>query len=59
MNQPHDIWGAYYDFVYEQTFGGYYHALTAETVNVIKQILPDATVSPPYFKQVKSRYFLI
>jgi SAM-dependent methyltransferase len=44
MNQPHDIWGAYYDFVYEQTFGGYYHALTAETVSVIKQILPDATI---------------
>ena len=44
MNQPHDNWGEYYDYVYEQTFGGYYDALTAETLNVIKQILPDATI---------------
>jgi SAM-dependent methyltransferase len=44
MNKPHDNWGEYYDFVYEQTFGGYYDALTAETLNVIKQILPDATI---------------
>ena len=44
MNQPHDNWGEYYDFVYEQTFGGYYDALTEETLNVIKQILPDATI---------------
>jgi SAM-dependent methyltransferase len=44
MNQPHDNWGAYYDFVYEQTFGGYYDALTTETLKVIKQILPDATI---------------
>jgi len=44
MNQPHDNWGEYYDFVYEQTFGGYYDALTAETLNVIKQILPHATI---------------
>jgi SAM-dependent methyltransferase len=44
MNQPHDNWGEYYDFVYEQTFGGYYDALTAETLNVIKQVLPDATI---------------
>jgi SAM-dependent methyltransferase len=44
MDQPHDNWGEYYDYVYEQTFGGYYDALTAETLNVIKQILPDATI---------------
>lgn len=44
MNQPHDNWGACYDYVYEQTFGGYYDALTAETLNVIKHILPDATI---------------
>ena len=44
MNQPHDNWGEYYDYVYEKTFGGYYDALTAETLNVIKQILPDATI---------------
>jgi SAM-dependent methyltransferase len=44
MNQPHDNWGEYYDFVYEQTFGGYYDALTAETLNVINQILPDGSI---------------
>lgn len=44
MNQPHDNWGAYYDFVYEKTFGGYYDALTAETLNVIKQILPEGSI---------------
>jgi SAM-dependent methyltransferase len=44
MNQPHDNWGEYYDYVYEQTFGGYYDALTAETLNVIKQILPDGSI---------------
>jgi SAM-dependent methyltransferase len=44
MNQPHDNWGEYYDFVYEQTFGGYYDALTAETLNVIKQILPAGSI---------------
>jgi SAM-dependent methyltransferase len=44
MNQPHDSWGEYYDFVYEQTFGGYYDALTAETLQVIKQILPESSI---------------
>jgi SAM-dependent methyltransferase len=44
MNQPHDNWGEYYDFVYEQTFGGYYYALTAETLKVIKQILPEGSI---------------
>ena len=44
MNQPHDNWGEYYDFVYEQTFGGYYDALTAETLNVMKQILPYGSI---------------
>jgi SAM-dependent methyltransferase len=44
MNQPHDNWGEYYDFVYEQTFGRYYDALTAETLNIIKQIFPDGSI---------------
>jgi SAM-dependent methyltransferase len=44
MNKPHDNWGEYYDFVYEQTFGDYYDALTAETLNVIKQILPAGSI---------------
>jgi SAM-dependent methyltransferase len=44
MKQPHDNWGEYYDYVYEQTFGGYYNALTADTLQVIKQILPDGSI---------------
>jgi 2-polyprenyl-3-methyl-5-hydroxy-6-metoxy-1,4-benzoquinol methylase len=44
MKQPHDNWGSYYDFVYEQTFGIFYSSLTRETLNVIKQILPKGTI---------------
>lgn len=44
MKQPHDNWGTYYDFVYEQTFGSFYSNLTKETLNVIKQILPKETI---------------
>jgi len=43
MKQPHDNWGTYYDFVYEQTFGSFYDNLTTETLNVINQILPKGT----------------
>jgi 2-polyprenyl-3-methyl-5-hydroxy-6-metoxy-1,4-benzoquinol methylase len=44
MKQPHDNWGKYYDFVYEQTFGSFYNNLTTETLNVINQILTKGTV---------------
>ncbi|MDH6343560.1 2-polyprenyl-3-methyl-5-hydroxy-6-metoxy-1,4-benzoquinol methylase [Parabacteroides sp. PM6-13] len=44
MQQPHDNWGTYYDFVYEQTFGSFYSNLTLETLNVINQILPKGTI---------------
>ena len=44
MKQPHDNWGTYYDFVYEQTFGSFYDNLTTETLNVINQILPKGTI---------------
>jgi len=44
MKQPHDNWGTYYDFVYEQTFGSFYSNLTKETLNVIKRILPKGTI---------------
>lgn len=44
MKQPHDSWGTYYDFVYEQTFGSFYTNLTIETVNVIKQIFPNGII---------------
>lgn len=44
MKQPHDNWGTYYDFVYEQTFGSFYSNLTKETLNVISQILPTGTI---------------
>ena len=44
MKQPHDNWGTYYDFVYEQTFGSFYSNLTIETLNVINQIMPKGTI---------------
>ena len=44
MKQPHDNWGTYYDFVYEQTFGNFYSSFTKETLNVIKQILLKGTI---------------
>lgn len=44
MKQPHDNWGTYYDFIYEQTFGSFYNNLTIETLNVINQILPKGTI---------------
>jgi len=44
MKQPHDNWGAFYDFVYEQTFGSFYNNLTRETLNVINQILLKGTI---------------
>jgi 2-polyprenyl-3-methyl-5-hydroxy-6-metoxy-1,4-benzoquinol methylase len=44
MKQPHDNWGTYYDFVYEQTFGSLYNNLTIETLKVINQILPKGTI---------------
>ena len=44
MKQPHDNWGTYYDFVYEQNFGSFYDNLTTETLNVINQILPKGTI---------------
>jgi len=44
MKQPHDNWGTYYDFVYEQTFGSFYSNLTKETLNVINRILPTGTI---------------
>jgi len=44
MKQPHDNWGTYYDFVYEQTFGNFYYNFTIETLNVIDKILPNGTI---------------
>lgn len=44
VKQPHDNWGTYYDFVYEQTFGSFYSNLTTETLNVINQILLRGTI---------------
>ena len=44
MKQPHDNWGTYYDFVYEQTFGIFYENFTTETINVINQIIPTGTI---------------
>ena len=40
MNQqPHDNWAAYYDFVYERTYGNFYKQFTDVTINIIKEIL--------------------
>jgi SAM-dependent methyltransferase len=44
MKQPHDNWGAYYDFVYEQSFGSFYSNFTRETLNAINQILPKGSI---------------
>lgn len=44
FKQPHDNWAIYYDFVYERTFGNLYYDLTAETINVIKEIIKDGTI---------------
>ena len=44
MKQPHDNWGTYYDFVYEQTFGSYYSNFTIESLNVINKILTSGTI---------------
>lgn len=44
MKQPHDIWAAYYDFVYEKTFGNFYRDFTIETLKVINQILSKGTI---------------
>lgn len=44
LPQPHDNWGAYYDFVYEQTFGSFYHQLTHQTLAVIQTILPKGSI---------------
>jgi 2-polyprenyl-3-methyl-5-hydroxy-6-metoxy-1,4-benzoquinol methylase len=44
MKQPHDNWATYYDFVYEKTFGSFYHNLTAETLKTINEILPKGSI---------------
>lgn len=44
MKQPHDNWGTYYGFVYEQTFGSFYSNLITETLNVINQILTQGPI---------------
>ena len=44
MNQPHDNWGEYYDFVYEKTFGVFYDSMTTETLSVIKNIFQEGSL---------------
>lgn len=44
MKQAHDNWAHFYDFVYENTFGSFYHELTAETLIMIQNILPSASI---------------
>lgn len=44
MNQPHDNWATYYDFVFEETFGEFYQNLTTETLSAIKHIIPKGQI---------------
>lgn len=44
MKQPHDNWAIFYDFVYDKTYGRFYHDLTAETLKAINNILPKGTI---------------
>lgn len=44
MKQPHDNWATFYDFVYEKTFGSFYHNLTTETLSTINEILPTGSI---------------
>ena len=41
MTQPHDNWAEYYDFVYENSYGSLYNALTTQTIDAINEILPN------------------
>jgi len=44
MTNAHDNWGSFYDYVYEQTYGGFYRDLTVETLYQINHILPSGTI---------------
>lgn len=44
MKQAHDNWATFYDFVYEKTFGSFYYDLTAETLILINDILPNGSI---------------
>lgn len=44
MKQAHDNWAYFYDFVYENTFGSFYHELTMETLIMIQDILPNGSI---------------
>ncbi len=44
MNQPHDSWSKYYDFIYQNALGDFYDYVTNETVKVINELLPDGKV---------------
>ena len=44
MNQPHDNWSKYYDFVYQNALGDFYDNVTNKTLNVINELLPKGKV---------------
>lgn len=44
MNQPHDNWSKYYDFVYQKALGDFYDNVTNKTLNVINELLPEGKV---------------
>lgn len=39
---PHDNWGAFYDYVYENCFGQFYSVLTQSTIDAITSICPPS-----------------
>ena len=45
MKQPHDNWSVYYDFVYERTFGSFYHKLTSDTLESIYHIIQKGNIA--------------
>lgn len=44
MNQPHDTWAAFYDFVYDRTYGHVYAGATEKTLQVINEIMPTGSI---------------
>ena len=44
MNQPHDTWAAFFDFVYDRTYGHVYAGATEKTLQVINEIKPTGSL---------------
>ncbi len=44
MNQPHDTWAAFYDFVYHRTYGRIYANATEKTLQIINELVPAGCI---------------